>query len=140
MNAAVLPWRGIHHLALVTPDLDATLRFYNEIMEMPVSEIYPSREGRGRHAFVFVKPGDSETWGLHFFERSIEQPASDALLHIAFGLPHQAAAHALRDRAPARHRSHRACRTWRQPVLFRQHRPHAGSHLAEAVTQHHWLL
>jgi len=105
-----LPWGGIHHIALATHDLAETLHFYHQVLGMEVSDMYPSRAGRGRHAIVLVKPSDSETLGLHFFER-IEllrptQPATlessssgvGSLLHIALRLPNAAAAAALRER------------------------------------------
>jgi catechol 2,3-dioxygenase-like lactoylglutathione lyase family enzyme len=105
-----LPWGGIHHIALATHDLEETLRFYHQVLGMDVSDMYPSREGRGRHGIVVVKPGDSETLGLHFFERTelgpptqpatLESSSSSAglLLHIALRLPNAAAADALRER------------------------------------------
>lgn len=30
------PWRGAHHLSLVTRDLDATVRFYHGLLGMPL--------------------------------------------------------------------------------------------------------
>lgn len=59
-------WLGIHHIALVTPDLDATLEFYEHVLGMQASPVYPATPQRGRHCFV--KPGDTECWGIHFFE------------------------------------------------------------------------
>jgi catechol 2,3-dioxygenase-like lactoylglutathione lyase family enzyme len=97
---AALAWRGIHHIALATPDLDATIRFYDGVLGMQVSEVFPSREGRGRHCLVFVKPGDDDTWGLHFFERPTE-PSAGPFLHIAFRLPDGRSAEALRGRLRA---------------------------------------
>lgn len=98
-------WRGFHHIALVTPDLDATIRFYGDILKMHVGEI----QSRGqRHCFI--KPGTSDTWGIHFFEYADAQIAAypdirerfafvpGALQHLAFALPNEVAALALRDR------------------------------------------
>jgi catechol 2,3-dioxygenase-like lactoylglutathione lyase family enzyme len=104
-----LPWGGIHHIALATHDLEETLRFYRQVLGMEVSDMYPSREGRGRHGIVLVKPGDREILGLHFFERAdlvppgqpatLESSSSSAgLLHIALRLPNAASADALRER------------------------------------------
>jgi catechol 2,3-dioxygenase-like lactoylglutathione lyase family enzyme len=83
---------------------------------MEVSAIFPSPEGRGRHALIFVKPGDSETWGFHFFERPAanqqQSASSEALplnsgaglmLHIAFRLLDDASAQALRERLRHHH-------------------------------------
>ena len=63
----VPPWRGFHHVALVTPDLDETIRFYGDVLGMRVGEVFPATERQGRHCFV--RPGDAETYGLHFFEQ-----------------------------------------------------------------------
>jgi catechol 2,3-dioxygenase-like lactoylglutathione lyase family enzyme len=104
-----LPWGGIHHIALATHDIEETLRFYHQVLGMQVSDMYPSRAGRGRHGIVLVKPTDSETLGLHFFERAgltpptqpatLESSSSNAgLLHIALRLPNTATADILRAR------------------------------------------
>lgn len=103
-------WQGIHHIALATPDLDATRRFYAEVLGMAVSEAYAARDGRGRHCLVLAKPGDSETLGLHFFERTITPPLSypatlansaangGAMLHLALRLSSEGAAERCRHR------------------------------------------
>jgi catechol 2,3-dioxygenase-like lactoylglutathione lyase family enzyme len=108
---AILPWRGFHHVALVTPDLDATIRFYGGVLGMRVGEVVAATERQGRHCFI--KPGDAETWGLHFFEladaRIFAYPESferfafvpGALQHVAFGLPDEESALSLRRRLAA---------------------------------------
>ena len=101
LTEALFPWRGIHHIALATPDLDQTRQFYGDVLGMSMGDISPSHDGRGRHCLVFVKPGDPETWGLHFFERpnAAGTGATEApILHIAFRLPDDASAQALRER------------------------------------------
>lgn len=112
-----VPWRGFHHVALVTPDLDATIRFYRDVLGMHAGDIYATGRGvAGRHCFI--TPGDGETWGMHFFEN----PAPDLagalaasgrmvletgwrpghlpgiLQHLAFALPDEGAALDLRER------------------------------------------
>jgi catechol 2,3-dioxygenase-like lactoylglutathione lyase family enzyme len=111
-------WRGFHHVALVTADLDATIAFYEHVLGMKAGAVYPSTAKRGRHCFI--KPGDTEAWGLHFFEYpgaqihssadAIRQLAEDrgaevlyqfvpgALQHIAFSLPTEQEAMHLRQR------------------------------------------
>ncbi len=43
-NAATLlpPWSGFHHIALVTRDLDATIRFYRDVLGMEIVFIAPA--------------------------------------------------------------------------------------------------
>ncbi len=111
--AAAPAWGGIHHVALVTPDLDATIAFYGDVLGMSAGEV---RVGGGmlpqRHCFI--RPGeDAETWGLHFFEHPDARiPACSqglasrefipgALQHVAFALPSAAEAASLRARLQA---------------------------------------
>lgn len=111
-----LPWQGFDHIALATPDLEATLRFYCEILGMQASEIHQARGGKTRHCFI--KPGNTLAQGLHFWEvpdaqlpppvASLEwhQPATvtaGMLLHIALALPDEAVAHTLRERLSQYH-------------------------------------
>lgn len=104
-SETMIPWRGFHHVALVTPDLDATIHFYRDVLGMQVGEVM---ERRGKHCFI--TPG-GDTWGLHFFEYAdaelFSQPdiltgrfgfLPGALQHIAFALPDESAALALRER------------------------------------------
>lgn len=107
-DAPRVPWRGFHHIALVTPDLDATIAFYQEVLGMTVLAFFPAAEYSGRHAFI--QPGDTPSWGLHVFEQPEAQvfayPADmprfavvpGALQHIAFALPSRADGEALRAR------------------------------------------
>src|SRR4051812_36247858 len=88
---AQLPWRGIHHIALVTADLDATVHFYQAVLGMAVGPVAGSEAGRGRHCIIFAKPDDPDTWGFHFFERPTTETTlglSDA--HPASLVPHVA--------------------------------------------------
>jgi len=104
-----LPWCGIHHIALVTADLDATIRFYKEVLGMHVSAIAPSEAGRGRHCLIFVKRNDDNVRGFHFFERPTEKTTLGAkashpqslVPHVALRLPDGTAALALRERLSA---------------------------------------
>ncbi|MFO7168423.1 MAG: VOC family protein [Chloroflexota bacterium] len=110
-RTATPPWRGFHHIALVTPDLDATMKFYTEVLGMHVTAVFPASDRNGRHCFI--KPGETEAWGLHVFEQPDVQlfpyPADmqrfvfvpGALQHIAFALPSRADAEALRERLSA---------------------------------------
>lgn len=101
-------WRGFHHIALVTPDLDATRAFYQDVLGMEIGDILTMGMLKARHCFI--KPGSAETWGLHFFEHpnaEVHQSPDGlnrfvfipgALQHIAFALPGVSDALALRER------------------------------------------
>ncbi len=106
-----IAWRGFHHVAVVTRDLDETVRFYRDRLGMQVGEVVdrPAQGAVSRHCFI--KPGEAETWGLHFFESPDAEPHAAAgrldsepllgrvgMQHIAFALPNEAAGISLRER------------------------------------------
>ncbi|CAA9570137.1 MAG: hypothetical protein AVDCRST_MAG88-2254 [uncultured Thermomicrobiales bacterium] len=106
------PWRGFHHVALVTPDLDATIRFYGEVLGMTVLADIPASARGGRHCLLAVD-GDAGSF-LHFFERAdarihpyplaegvVFPPELGALHHLAIALPDEEAGLALRARLVA---------------------------------------
>jgi catechol 2,3-dioxygenase-like lactoylglutathione lyase family enzyme len=108
------PWNGFHHIAIVTPDLNTTIHFYQDILGMEIGKIFPAKGGRGRHGFI--KPGISDGLGLHFFENPhakitsfpegslnsksvLSNPFIEGVLqHIAFSLPNEESALILRER------------------------------------------
>lgn len=122
---SAVPWQGFHHVALATPDLNATIQFYQNVLGMQVGEIYGSGIGvNARHCFI--KPEGAETWGLHVFENPdpelkavfelTKQMVLDVyasgkrlgflkgiLQHIAFALPDEHSAVALRTRLQQHH-------------------------------------
>jgi len=55
-------WGGIHHLAMVTPDMDETVRFYSGVLKMPL--VATVRAGPMRHYFFQLGPGST----IAFFE------------------------------------------------------------------------
>jgi catechol 2,3-dioxygenase-like lactoylglutathione lyase family enzyme len=55
-------WRGINHLALVTPDMDATVRFYHGVLGMRL--VATVMAGPMRHYFFETAPGNT----VAFFE------------------------------------------------------------------------
>jgi catechol 2,3-dioxygenase-like lactoylglutathione lyase family enzyme len=45
--------RGLHHFALVARDVEETVRFYQEILEFPLTEIFENRDYQGSNHFFF---------------------------------------------------------------------------------------
>src|SRR5450631_1837419 len=45
--------RGIHHIALISSDVERTIRFYQEILEFPLTEIVENRDYKGSTHFFF---------------------------------------------------------------------------------------
>ncbi len=111
LSQATPTWRGFHHIALLTTDLNATIHFYQDVLGMQPSRILPGNELHGRHCFL--KPGLTESWGLHFFEQAdakiFTHPealerfvfVAGAMQHIAFALPDEPSALELRERLSA---------------------------------------
>ncbi|MBB6098051.1 catechol 2,3-dioxygenase-like lactoylglutathione lyase family enzyme [Deinobacterium chartae] len=103
------PWSGVHHIALVTPDLEATTRFYHGLLGLAVTATGPATALHGRHS-LFSLGGDTPV-SLHFFEHPdanvvayplehglVFLPELGALHHIALRLPDEQAGLALRRR------------------------------------------
>ena len=45
--------RGIHHTALLSSDVERTIRFYQGILEFPLTEIIENRDYQGSNHFFF---------------------------------------------------------------------------------------
>ncbi|MDQ1628514.1 MAG: hypothetical protein QOI54_2258 [Actinomycetota bacterium] len=45
--------RGLHHFALVSSDVERTVRFYQELLEFPMTEIFENRDYKGSNHFFF---------------------------------------------------------------------------------------
>jgi catechol 2,3-dioxygenase-like lactoylglutathione lyase family enzyme len=45
--------RGIHHTALLSSDVERTIRFYQGVLEFPLTEIIENRDYRGSSHFFF---------------------------------------------------------------------------------------
>lgn len=96
------PWRGINHLALVTPDMDATVRFYAGLLGMRV--VATTMAGPMRHYFFEV----AEHSTIAFFENAaaptFSKPAGEPtdraiqLDHVSINVPDERALDDLRER------------------------------------------
>jgi len=45
--------RGVHHVALLCADVERTVRFYQEVLEFPLTEIFENRDYQGSNHFFF---------------------------------------------------------------------------------------
>lgn len=95
-------WRGINHLALVTPDMDATVRFYAGILGMRV--VATTMAGPMRHYFFEIGPQNTvaffEVAGIETFAKGAGAPPDRPIQldHLSFNVPDEAALEQLRTR------------------------------------------
>jgi catechol 2,3-dioxygenase-like lactoylglutathione lyase family enzyme len=98
-------WRGINHLALVTPDMDATVRFYVGVLGMRL--VCTTMAGPMRHYFFEIAPGNTiaffEMKGMETFAKPAGGPPDRAIQldHISFNVPDEQALHMLQERLEA---------------------------------------
>ena len=45
--------RGVHHIALLCADVERTVRFYQGVLEFPLTEIFENRDYKGSNHFFF---------------------------------------------------------------------------------------
>src|SRR5713101_6177852 len=99
-------WRGVNHLALVTPDMDETVRFYHAVLVMRV--VATVRAGPMRHYFFEIASGNT----VAFFEvpqaAAFAEPAGIPDVrrkaqfdHLSFNLPDEESLLALQARLKA---------------------------------------
>jgi catechol 2,3-dioxygenase-like lactoylglutathione lyase family enzyme len=97
-------WRGVNHLALVTPDMDATVRFWHGVLDARL--VTTIGTPAFRHYFFEVAPGNTvaffEYTGQHL--NSYSKPAgvpyekAPQFDHLSMNLPDEDALLRLRDR------------------------------------------
>jgi len=95
-------WQGVHHLALVTPDMDTTVRFYVGVLGMPL--VATLRAGPMRHYFFELGPGNTvaffEVPGTATFAKPAGAPTNRTIQfdHVAFAVGDEAALVSLQKR------------------------------------------
>jgi catechol 2,3-dioxygenase-like lactoylglutathione lyase family enzyme len=95
-------WQGINHLALVTPDMDTTVRFYAGALGMRV--VATTMAGPMRHYFFEMSPQNTvaffEVAGAETFAKPAGGPSDRAIQmdHLSLNLPDEAALEQLRTR------------------------------------------
>ena len=45
--------RGVHHVALLCADIERTIRFYQDLLEFPLTDLFENRDYRGSTHFFF---------------------------------------------------------------------------------------
>jgi catechol 2,3-dioxygenase-like lactoylglutathione lyase family enzyme len=100
-------WRGINHLALITPDMDATVRFYHGVLGARLVATIGTPQFR--HYFFEFGPENT----VAFFEYAdipvetfakpagVPDPRAVQFDHLSFNLPDENALMDLRDRLKA---------------------------------------
>jgi catechol 2,3-dioxygenase-like lactoylglutathione lyase family enzyme len=98
-------WRGMNHLALVTPDMDETVRFYHGVLGMRL--VATVMAGPMRHYFFEMGPQNTvaffEWKGAPTYRKAAGVPVPGAvqLDHISFNMPDEDALLRLRRRLQA---------------------------------------
>jgi catechol 2,3-dioxygenase-like lactoylglutathione lyase family enzyme len=94
--------RGIHHTALLSSDVERTIRFYQGILEFPLTEIIENRDYQGSNHFFF-DVGNGNLLAFFDFPGLDLGPYAEVLgglHHIAISVTPEKWAH-LRDRLAA---------------------------------------
>ena len=90
--------RGLHHTALVSSDVERTVRFYQDLLGFPLTELIDNRDYPGSSHFFFdignqnllaffdfpgldVGPYAEVLGGLHHLAISVEQERWDEIVH-----------------------------------------------------------
>jgi catechol 2,3-dioxygenase-like lactoylglutathione lyase family enzyme len=97
-------WRGVHHLALITPDMDATVRFWSGALGARL--VATVATDAFRHYFFEFGPGSTIAFfeyrgaDLDFFAKPAGVPTPQAAQfdHLSMALPDEEALLSLRDR------------------------------------------
>jgi catechol 2,3-dioxygenase-like lactoylglutathione lyase family enzyme len=95
-------WRGVNHLALVTKDMDSTVRFYDGVLGMRL--VATTMAGPMRHYFFEIGPQNTiaffEWPDAPYFEKpaGIPDPVAGQFDHLSFNVPDEEALLALRKR------------------------------------------
>ena len=102
-----VPWQGLNHLALITNDMDATVRFWHGVMGAPL--VATIGTDTFRHYFFEFGAQSSVAFFEYIGERAdqiakpagVFDPRAGHFDHLSMDLPDENAVVALRDRLRA---------------------------------------
>src|SRR5581483_4395656 len=94
--------RGLHHVALLSSDVERTVRFYQDVLEFPLTELIENRDYRGSSHFFFdIGNGNLLAFfDLPGLDLGPYQEVLGGLHHIAIAVAPERWAH-LRDKLAA---------------------------------------
>src|SRR5580704_17874312 len=103
-TAETVHWRGVNHLALITTDMDATVRFWHGVIDARLVTTLATPSFR--HYFFEVAPGNTIAFFEYHGQRlaTYSKPAgvpyegASQFDHLSLNLPDEAALLRLRDR------------------------------------------
>lgn len=103
-TADTVHWRGVNHLALITPDMDATVRFWHGVIDARL--VTTLATPTFRHYFFEVAPGNTVAFFEYKGQRlaTYSKPAgvpyekASQFDHLSMNLPDEEALLRLRDR------------------------------------------
>ena len=81
--------RGLHHFALLCSDVERTVKFYQEVLEFPLTELFENRDYQGSTHFFFDL-GNQTLLGFFDFPGLGLEPGVEAIggvQHIAISMP-----------------------------------------------------
>lgn len=101
-SEAKIEFRGVNHIALVCRDMAETVRFYRDVLGMPLTKTIELPGGMGQHFFFDIGNGDSLAF-FWFRDAPVAQPggaapralpgvgdivtAHGSMNHLAFNVP-----------------------------------------------------
>lgn len=97
-------WDGVHHIALVTSDMDATMRFWHEVLRAEIVATASADD----HRMYFFRIGESQTVAFIEFRdvdhvqyakpARVAYPLASQFDHVSLNLDGEDSVRALRDR------------------------------------------